>query len=204
MPDEEDGQGVGIALLKPRLLTRCGSMLLTDYDMVGWCLSLGADPNASSPAGETIMQRAASYGSLDVLRLLVEHGSQVRGLDVVARACFYSKKYEDEPERPEVVRFLLDHGGPIDAYWGGDTVEAERSCLDVFIGKQNGLHLAIESGNRDLVKLLVDRGANKKLPTSSAMRTRGQTVSPVELAKICGHEDMIFLLESQDTTINIP
>lgn len=191
------------SLYEPTPLTHHGSLLLSDQEMVRWCLSLGANPNASSPAGETILQRAAGYGSLDVLRLLVEHGCLVRDRDLVARACFYRKDDNDNPERLEVVRFLLDHGAPIDAYFAEEVVESKKSCLDVFIGKQNGLHLAIQGGNRDLVKLLIERGADRNLPTCSAMKTNGQTVSPVELARICGHEDMVTLLEHQDTSVNL-
>lgn len=169
--------------------------------MVRWCLSLGANPHASSPLGETIMQRAASYGSIEVLKLLTEHGCLVGERDLVARAALH--RGSDEPECLEVARFLLDHGLPIDAYFAEGTAEENNpcSCELAFVGRQNALHLAIGFGKTGLVKLLVERGADKSLPTWSAMKTKGKTVSPVELARMCGHEDIVALLEGQETSV---
>lgn len=148
------------------------------------------------------MQRAASYAPLDVLKLLIEHGGLVRERDLVARASFGHDN--NEPVCLEVVRFLLDHGAPIDAYFTEETIEAENSCLHTFLGRQNALHFAIGCGKRDLVRLLVERGADRNLPTWSIMKTGGRTVSPVELARMCGHEDIVSLLASQDTSVDMP
>lgn len=177
-------------------------MLLADEEMVRWCLSLGADPGACSPLGDTIMQRAASYASLNVLKLLIEHGGLIRERDLVARAS--SNRKSDDPGCLEVVRFLLDHGAPMDAYFAEGTIQTKDCCLMSVMGGQNALHFAIGDGRRDLVKLLIERGADRGLPAWSAWRTKGRTVSPVELARICGHEDLVDLLESRDTSIDIP
>lgn len=148
------------------------------------------------------MQRAASYASLDILKLLIEHGGLLRERDLVARASFGHN--DNEPGCLEVVRFLLDHGSPIDAYYAEDTIEAENSCVGMFLGRQNALHFAIGGGKKDLVRLLVERGADRNLPTWSLMKTKGSTVSPIELARMCGHEDIVSLLGSQDTSANMP
>lgn len=148
------------------------------------------------------MQRAASYAPLDVQRLLIEHGGLLRDRDLVARASFHHPN--DEPGCLEVVRYLLDHGCPIDTYFGEDTIEAENSCMYMVVGRQNALHFAIEQGMRNLVKLLVDRGADMNLPAWSATKTKGRTVSPIELAMMHGHEDIVDLLRSQDTSVDIP
>lgn len=89
---------------------------------------------------ETIMQRAVSYASIDVLKFIIEHGGLIRERDLVARASFDHNN--DEPGCLEVVRFLLDLGAPIDAYFAEDTIEAEKSCLNMFMGRQNALHFA--------------------------------------------------------------
>lgn len=178
------------------------SLLLSDEELVRWCLSVGADPGRSCPSGETIMQRAASYAPLNILKLLIEHGGLLRDRDLVARASCH--RSEDEPGCLEVVRFLLDHGSPIDTYYGEDTNESEHSCKYMVIGRQNALHFAIGQGMRDLVKLLVERGAERNLPAWSATKTKGRTVSPVELARIYGHEDILNLLESQDASVDMP
>lgn len=148
------------------------------------------------------MQRAASYASLDVLKLLIEHDALLRDRNLVARASCH--RPDDEPGCLEVVQFLLDHGSPIDTYYGEDTTEAEDSCTYMVVGRQNALHFAIGQGMRDLVKLLVERGADTNLPAWSATKTKGRTVSPIDLARMHGHEDIVSLLRSQDASVDMP
>lgn len=147
------------------------------------------------------MQRAANYASLDILKLLVEHGGLLRDRDLVARASCH--RSEGEAGCLKVVRFLLDHGSPIDTYYGKDTKESDNSCNYMVIGKQNALHFAIGQGMKDLVKFLVERGADRNLPAWSATSTKGRAVFPVELARMHGHEDIVSLLESQHTTVDM-
>lgn len=143
------------------------------------------------------MQRAASYAPLNVLKLLVEHGGLIRG-DLVARASYYRRN--NDHGFLEVIQFLLDHGAPIDAYFAEGTVQARNNCcLMVVMGGQNALHFAIGGGKRDLVKLLLKRGADRNLTASSPWKTKGKTVSPVELARMCGHEDIVDLLDGTST-----
>lgn len=146
------------------------------------------------------MQRAASYASLDVLKLLIEHDALLRDRNLIARASCH--RSDDEPGCLEVVQFLLDHGSPIDTYYMEDTTEAEDSCTYMVVGRQNALHFAIGQGMRDLVKLLVERGADTNLPAWSATKTKGRTVSPIELARMHGHEDIVGFLTSQDTSVD--
>lgn len=148
------------------------------------------------------MQRAASYASLDILKLLIEHGGLLRDRDLVTRASLH--RSSDELGCLEVVRFLLDHGSPIDTYYGEDNAEAEDSCMYMVVGRQNALHFAIEQGMRDLVKLLVEKGADRNLPAWSATKTKGRTVSPIELARMHGYEDIVSLLRSQDASVDMP
>lgn len=54
------------------------------------------------------------------------------------------------------------------------------------------------------MKLLLGTGADSNLPTCSAMKTGGRPVSPIVLARICGHEDIVSLLGSQDTSVDKP
>lgn len=93
------------------------------------------------------MQRAANHASLDVLKLLIEDGSLARERYLVACASFY--RNNNEPGCLEVVRFPLDHGAPIDAYFAEDTTEDEKSHLGVFLGRHNALHFAIGGGRKD-------------------------------------------------------
>lgn len=143
------------------------------------------------------MQRAAGYAPLDVLELLVVHGGIVRDSDLIAHAAFAHSN--GRSGRLEAVRCLLKHGALINAYYGDNTTEGNGSCLIEFVGRQNALHFAIGSGKTDLVELLIEKGADRTLATCSPMKTQGQTVSPVELARMCAYEDIIRMLESLET-----
>jgi len=167
--------------------------------MVRWCLSLGADPNASSLSGNTVMQRAASYASLDTLKLLVLHGGLFLKGALIAHAS-YSHNL-GRPERIEVVRFLSEHNAPIDAFYLDDRDAPVDECDALAFGKQNAIHFAIWGGKMDMVKLLIERGADKNLPTWSTFKTNGETISPVELALKFGHEYIAELLQSPDLDV---
>lgn len=62
------------------------SVLLKHVDIVEHCLALGASPNAKSPSGHTVMQRAVSYAPLEVTKLLVAHGTTKEGTNLLAHA----------------------------------------------------------------------------------------------------------------------
>lgn len=86
-----------------------------------------------------------------------------------------------------------DHGAPIDAYYGDSTNQKSGSCPAVVLGKQNALYRAIERGKKDLVDSSIERGASQNLTTCSAIKTKGQMVFPVELARMCGFEGIEML-----------
>lgn len=178
------------------------SLVLDDIEFVQMLLAMGADPNASCSEGQTVMHLAARYGSLDVLKLLIEHGALVQDQNLLPHAVSCIK--DNEARCVEVIRLLLDHGAPIDAYYGehirdsGKSTFGTTSVTLMVWGKQNALHLAISDGMRELVKLLISRGADKSLPGWSVMRPmNGQTLSPVEIARACGHNDIVELLEGE-------
>ncbi|KAI0123229.1 ankyrin repeat-containing domain protein [Xylariales sp. AK1849] len=176
------------------------SLLLDDLELVRWCLSLGASPNVSSLSGNTVMQRAASYGSLDSLKLLVEHGGLVQHGALVARAS--NSHNTDVPGRLDVVRFLLDHHAPIDAFFLEDDGRNAQSYEATLYGRLSGLHFAVWGGKKDMLKLLISKGADKNLPACSVLRTEGQTMSPIEIARRCEYEDIVEILESQNVGVD--
>lgn len=101
-------------------------------------------------------------------------------------------------------------GLSIDAYYRGDYNESRMELchgfpvVDFVYGKQNALHIAIGNGNRDLVELLLERGADKSLPGWSTVRSmKLQTMSPVEIARTCGYKDVSELLESPETIVDV-
>lgn len=145
------------------------------------------------------MQRAANYGSLDTVKLLVEHGGLVQHGALIARASY--SHTVGIPGRLDVVQFLLDHHAPVDAFYMEDGEETAHSYEAMLFGRQSGLHFAIWGGKRDMLKLLIDKGADKNLSACSVLKTDGQTMSPVELARKFGFEDIVETLESPNTGI---
>ncbi|KAJ4986125.1 ankyrin repeat protein [Stagonosporopsis vannaccii] len=162
-------------------------------DLVQWCLSLGASPNASSPMGQTAMHRAAAFGTLDTLKLLVSHGGVIAQTDLVAHAAL--AYCNGDKTRAEVVKYLLDHGALIDAYYMGHSERWNSATNSLFLtyGRQNALHFAISFGEEELVELLLSRGADKTLKMFS-LRTELKQKDPRELASLLGHEDIAMLL----------
>lgn len=136
------------------------------------------------------MDHAATVASLDTVRLLIERVGGARDGDAVARASF-AHDTGRWPDRVEVARFLLDQGYPVDAF------HRSNESVDM-IGEQNALHFAIWSGKEDMVRLLLERGASKTLPTRSIMKTQGETLSPLELARKYGHANIVELLQDAD------
>ncbi|KAI0525772.1 ankyrin repeat-containing domain protein [Xylaria bambusicola] len=171
-------------------------MVLEVPELVHWCLERGADASLSSPLGLTIIEVAASCASLDTLKLLLERVGSSRQGDAVARASL-AHTNDSQPDRVEVVRFLLDQGYPIDECYQTRDPDPDHNCAEMFFGTQNALHFAIWSGKEDMVRLLLERGTDKTRPTRSVMKTDWKTLSPVELARKFGHLNLVPLLEDE-------
>ncbi|KAI0411214.1 ankyrin repeat-containing domain protein [Xylaria grammica] len=172
------------------------SSILDAPDLVSWCLSKGADPGLSSPSGLSIIEVAASIASLSTVKTLVELAGRAPDVSPVARAS-YSHALGSRPDRVEVVRYLLDQGYSVDAFYKTYQASADHACEDMMIGSQNALHFAIWAGKEDMVRLLLERGADKTLPTRSIMKTDGATLSPLDLARKFGNAVIISLLSQE-------
>ncbi|KAI1733382.1 ankyrin repeat-containing domain protein [Xylaria scruposa] len=165
-------------------------------ELVHWCLSRGADPGLSSPSGLSIIEHAASVAPLDVIKVLIEWArDRTRDVAAVARASEIHAR-EARPDRVEVARYLLDQDYPIDAFFQTHTQDG-HACEDLWYGSQNALHFAIWSGKEDMVRLLLERGADRTLPTRS-VKTEGKTLSPLELAVKFQHSTIAALLQDTD------
>ncbi|KAI1734079.1 ankyrin repeat-containing domain protein [Xylaria scruposa] len=177
------------------------SSLVDIPDLVLWCLRKGADPSLSSPSGLSIIEQAASVASLNTIELLVERAGSSRNGAPVARAS-YSHAIGSKPDRVEVARYLLDQGYSVDALYKAHKESSGDACENMMIGSQNALHFAIWSGKEDMVRLLLERGADKTLPTRSIMKTEGRVLSPSELARKFGHTNIAALLRGTDEAGN--
>ena len=189
--------------MEPIYRLKFSSLLLEHVDLVEHCLARGASPNASSPSGHTVMQRAVAYAPLEVTKLLVGHGAMIKGTNLLAHAaCAYVKantasgnqllQFED---RWETINYLLEQGALVDAHYS-ETINPNMQTGDgVFYGTMTALHFAIVGNKKDLMQLLLEKGASIELRGWSSWKTEGQQVNSIELARICGVEDIAVVLE---------
>ncbi|KAI9701634.1 MAG: hypothetical protein M1820_006405 [Bogoriella megaspora] len=168
--------------------------LINNEELVQWCLSLGATPDAAGPRGYTAMQSAVSDAPLKTLQLLVAHGGTIRNTDLVAHAA--SAYCPSNRDRLPVIQYLLEQGAPIDTYYMSHSSAWNSVDHGMYIrfGKQNALHRAISGGEKELVQFLLERGADAKLEMFS-LKTKFQSKRPVELAEMLGFEDIAILLK---------
>ncbi|KAH6618650.1 ankyrin repeat-containing domain protein [Boeremia exigua] len=137
------------------------SVVVGDVNLVKWCLSLGGDPNAVSPSGMSVLHRAACIGTIASLEALLAAGGQIQSPchsdDIVAHA---ASVHDESYNRIPVIQYLLDRGADIDAYYAQRHDPRETSGLQLWIGTQTALHIAIERDSRDLVEFLIQKGAD--------------------------------------------
>lgn len=138
------------------------------------------------------MHSAAMSGSIQTLETLIAHGGIIEGTDLVAHAASTDKIQDG---RKEMIQYLLDNGVPIDAYLMGHSERwnSGSNSWYLFDGRQNALHLAISNNNKELVELLLSRGANRNLEMYN-LKTMFKRMRPRELASLLGHEDIAALL----------
>jgi ankyrin repeat protein len=119
------------------------SVLYTDTGTVKKLLKLGADPNKRNDAGATALMWGAR--DLGMTQILVNHGA-----DVNARSEDHRTPLMIASRRPgavRIVKFLLDKG-------------ANPNPNNKPIGESSPLMEALTGGDEEIVKLLIDRGAD--------------------------------------------
>ncbi|KAL3480769.1 putative hspc200 [Aspergillus californicus] len=154
---------------------------LKDEDFTLWLLDQGADPNQQCLIDLTPMSFAVKNASLSTLRLLFDRGADVQKGQLLHHAV--SRPLDDIIT---VLGILLDKGAPINAKkyenhpvsWG----------LYFFMGLGTALHQAAEEGKADVVKYLIQRGADMTIRDA-----RNRTALDCALA--FNHEDVVAVLE---------
>ncbi|MHC4203403.1 MAG: ankyrin repeat domain-containing protein [Planctomycetota bacterium] len=122
-------------------------------DIVELLIQRGADVNAKDTYGCTPLQYAAQTGRTEVVQLLLEAGANIslrddRGQTALHAILVFSRpKYRGPKYRlsKETLILLLNNGAGVN------------------LKDKNGrspLHLAVESADRDIVELLLDKGAD--------------------------------------------
>lgn len=131
-----------------------------------WHLENGADPNIITRRGFTALEFAAYKYPFDVVKLLVDHGADVRNTPAVHSAAAASSKWGDEAahanlDRLKVMEFLLDRGANMDLVQSEFDAEGNPRHVDWSTG--TALHCAVASEDPEHVRFLLRRGANRDI-----------------------------------------
>jgi len=145
--------------------------------MTRYLVSQGAvlDPNSPMMRGIGKLDFAVSSGNVDMVRLLIELGAKANAQTAYPLSPLFNASYKGDSE---IVGLLLDAGADVNApgYEGMPSIAGavarghaeivalllDRSAEVDFVDERTGrnlLHLAVLSGNLDVVDQLVTRGA---------------------------------------------
>ena len=127
--------------------------MVENVDLVTWLLSHGADPNARCVLDITPLSYAVYSATFDIIKTLFAHGGSIHKGQLLHFAT--GRKL---PDRLEVVTFLVDKGAPInDVMYQHDQPSTD---LQSVAGLGTPLHGAAADGHLDVVRFLVEKGAD--------------------------------------------
>ncbi|XP_015898998.1 potassium channel AKT1 [Ziziphus jujuba] len=183
-------------------LSLCFAALRGDDLLLHQLLKRGLDPNESDNNGRTALHIAASKGSENCVLLLLDYGANPNSRDSDGNVPLWEAILGGHDP---VVKLMMDNGGDLNS---GDVGQfactaAEQNNLnllkeivryggDVTCPRSNGytaLHVAVCEDNKEIVKYLLNLGANIDKPD-----VHGWT--PRDLADQQGHEEIKILFES--------
>ncbi len=175
------------------------------HDVVRLLIDQGADLERTDERGFTALLYAASSGNLDLVRFLVDRGCEVGvvaamppvrvavGRTTVAAtvdeatsisAADVAFQHEVHRGKSEMTRYLVSHGAPFDA----------NAPMMRGVGK---LDIAISPGNLDMVRLLIELGADPNAPSAYPL-------SPLFNASYRGHSEIVEMLLGAGADVNAP
>ena len=164
-------------------------------------LSAGADANSANPGGETALMTAARTGKPDAVKALLDRGADVNAKEGVRGQT--ALMWAVVENHPEAARLLIARGADLNAHTmvyvpEGDAPPARpaqasgagmtrQRAIPTANGAMTALLFAAREGNREMVQLLLDAGADMKW--TSANRT-----SPLLIAILNGHINLAMSL----------
>jgi len=174
-------------------------------------LSKGANINSTDKDGETPLSAAAQAGYLNAVKVLLDHGADANLADNRGRTPL---DYAIEFEHPDVADLLRSRGG---AKGKGTIFDAAKSCdvakVKAFLEEnpkmldlqdnwgaaagRTPLHYAIENGCADVVRFLLQAGANVNIVTAQEGHT------PLHYAVFKGDIGMVELLLAHGAKVNV-
>ncbi|KAH8701858.1 ankyrin repeat-containing domain protein [Talaromyces proteolyticus] len=148
-----------------------------DVEMVRFLLSKGADANDQYwIPNDTVLARAASLPSLEILTLLLEHGAKIQGSKALKSAA--------ENGRIDAATMLLARGADINEVFRHDLWD-DDAAKDT-IG--TALHVAVQHDQEDFVRFLLQRGVRTDLGD-------GEGITPRQFTQAQGKTEMLELFD---------
>ncbi|XP_046383816.1 ankyrin-3-like [Ischnura elegans] len=156
------------------------AVALGSFEAVKILLDKGARVNSSDEKGDTPLHVAARRKNLEVIKLLVESGAHINALNydrkspiifLLERACFHAADY------------LIKHGADVNN-------ESVSDCID----DNSPIHLAVQKGSMEMVKLLLSKGAE--------INALGKGKTPLHIATHNGYPPMVKLLLDHSADVN--
>jgi uncharacterized protein len=180
--------------------------------LVGSLLKAGADLRIADSAeseGQTLLMHVSHAGSVEAIRLLVDHGADVNARE--RRTGTTALMWAAIEDRPEAITALLAAGAEIDARSTltryphtppavvGDPLEEGVSYVGQTVlpkGGWTGLMYAARQGARGAVRVLAESGADLDV-------TDPDGSSALMFAIINGHYDVAALLAKKGADVNM-
>jgi len=122
-----------------------------DSDFMNTLIANGADVNTKYPGGETLLQSAAITGRTDSVKLLLQAGADINAANDRGQTSLHypldikNSNYKKYKLSKDTLELLLANGADVNL--------KDRAG-------RTPLHLAAESADGDIVKLLLNKGAN--------------------------------------------
>lgn len=141
---------------EPNMPPLCAAAILDLESIVVLLLERGADLTESVSRGETALTIAVHFAHLDVIKVLIDRGASVNGVEnegwtPLMRAMTFTIIYTNDKAATATARLLLDRGADINLQGGFDD-ESKSALME-----------AADCGYVHLVEMLLTYGANVNL-----------------------------------------
>ncbi|KAK1061028.1 hypothetical protein LTR74_011369 [Friedmanniomyces endolithicus] len=158
-----------------------------DIDLCRWFLCHGADPNAGCGLDKTPLSAAVQYGPLEVIELLFNHGGTIECGQLLHFAV-----WRHLSDRLDIVKYIIRKGASVNMlmYQNRPDCYIQREAF----GLGTPLHAAATEGDLEVVRLLLDEGAEISIQDSLG-------TFPYQLAEMYGHGAVATLLQPSSSRV---
>lgn len=164
---------------------------IEDENLTNWFLARGARPDAEACGLDcTPLSFAVMRAPFTIIKILFDHGGSTQHGQLLQYAI-----YREKSDCLEVLDFLLDRGAPINDVMYQNRVDMYLMRMPFGLGTP--LHKAAEIGRLDVVKHLIERGADPLIPDARRQNA-------LELAESKRHDDVIEYLRPLSPPISVP